>query len=105
GRCRLRRRQAEIDARSEHEYPHAFKHALAFGRKDGAGRMSFDAAAGKFWDEIYREQLSIRRPGLFGAACGRAEAHTLRLAMLYALLDQSRAIRLKHVEAALALWH
>ena len=39
-----------------------------------------------------------------GAATARAEAHTARLALLYALLDCSDVIRLAHLEAALAFW-
>ncbi len=41
---------------------------------------------------------------MFGAATGRAEAHTIRLALIYALLDSSPVITLPHLEAALALW-
>lgn len=39
-----------------------------------------------------------------GAATARAEAHTVRLALLYALLDCSPTIVLAHLEAALAVW-
>ena len=39
-----------------------------------------------------------------GAATARAEAHTVRLALLYALLDCSDVIRSQHLEAALAFW-
>jgi hypothetical protein len=48
--------------------------------------------------------LSSVRPGLAGAATARAEAHTVRLALIYALLDLSERIRLEHLEAALAVW-
>ena len=41
---------------------------------------------------------------MFGAATGRAEAHTIRLALVYALLDSSPTIALPHLEAALAVW-
>jgi len=41
---------------------------------------------------------------LAGAATARAEAHVVRLALIYALLDCAQAIRLEHLEAALALW-
>ena len=34
----------------------------------------------------------------------RAEAHVVRLAMLYALLDEQATIKLPHLNAALALW-
>ena len=53
---------------------------------------------------------SIRRcrkalPGLLGAITDRAEAQTIRLALVYALLDQAPQIDVVHIEAALALWH
>ena len=35
----------------------------------------------------------------------RAPAHVLRLALIYALLDRSPAIRPPHLEAALAVWN
>jgi hypothetical protein len=34
----------------------------------------------------------------------RAEAHVLRLSMIYALADESATIRRPHLEAAIALW-
>ncbi len=41
---------------------------------------------------------------LASAICARAEAHTIRLALLYALLDGQRHIQPPHLQAALALW-
>jgi hypothetical protein len=41
---------------------------------------------------------------MLGAVTSRAEAHTLRLSCLYALLDGCNAIGREHVESALALW-
>jgi hypothetical protein len=41
---------------------------------------------------------------MFGAIIGRAEAQVVRLSCVYALLDKSAEISLKHLEAALALW-
>ena len=35
---------------------------------------------------------------------GRSEAHTVRLALIYALLDESRVIQKIHLQAALELW-
>jgi hypothetical protein len=55
------------------------------------------------WCEIYPE-LSDGQPGLTGALLGRAEAHVMRLAMIYALLDCSSLIQTAHLLAALALW-
>src|SRR5437879_5745556 len=36
--------------------------------------------------------------------CARAEAHVVRLALLYALSDEQTTINLAHLNAALALW-
>jgi hypothetical protein len=65
--------------------------------------ITFDDAARERWIEVY-QQLSSARPGLAGAATARAEAHTVRLALIYALLDLSERICFEHLEAALALW-
>ena len=75
--------------------------ALAAARTDR--ELSFTAAARERYAAIY-ERLSAARPGLFGAATGRAEAHTLRLALIYALLDRAAAIDLPHLDAALEVW-
>ena len=50
------------------------------------------------------DDLSRGEAGLAGAATARAEAHAVRLALLYALLDCSDVIQLEHLEAALAFW-
>lgn len=65
--------------------------------------VQFDPNARDEWATVY-PTLSEGRPGLLGAVTARAEAQTIRLAMLYALLDGSPAIRLEHLRAALAAW-
>jgi hypothetical protein len=55
------------------------------------------------WNAVYRE-LSAETPGLTGAVVNRAEAQTMRLALVYALLDGKRAIDTSHIKSALALW-
>jgi Protein of unknown function (DUF3987) len=65
--------------------------------------ITFDDSARERWIEIY-EELSSVRPGLAGAATARAEAHVVRLALIYALLDCSERIWIEHLEAALAVW-
>jgi hypothetical protein len=72
-------------------------------RARGLGEITFDETAGAIWDEVYAE-LSEGRPGLVGAMLGRAEAHVLRLSIIYAALDGARAIREPHLMAALAVW-
>jgi hypothetical protein len=55
------------------------------------------------WRAVYGP-LSDGKPGLAGALLARAEAHVMRLALLYALLDRSTVIQAPHLLAALALW-
>jgi hypothetical protein len=59
--------------------------------------------AKEVWRAVYGP-LSEGKPGMLGAVTGRAEAQTVRLAALYAVLDLSRQIRREHIRAALALW-
>jgi uncharacterized protein DUF3987 len=66
-------------------------------------RMTWADDARPLWCEAY-ELLTEDRLGMFGAVTARAEAQTLRLAMLYALADCSREIRRGHIESALAVW-
>jgi hypothetical protein len=63
----------------------------------------FSPAAQALWRAEYHD-LSAEKPGLFGFAVNRAEAQTLRLAMIYALLDKSYCIEPEHLRAALAFW-
>ena len=41
---------------------------------------------------------------MYGWAVDRAEAHVVRLSLLYALLDCSEQVELVHLQAALELW-
>jgi Protein of unknown function (DUF3987) len=75
--------------------------ALASARRIQTVRR--DDQAGVLWHTVY-EELSEGRPGLLGAVISRAEAQTMRLAMLYALLDGSSSIAASHLQAALAVW-
>src|SRR5262249_19133922 len=49
-------------------------------------------------------KLSEGEPGLLGAILARAEAHVLRLSIIYAVLDRSPVISAEHLHAALAVW-
>jgi len=69
----------------------------------GRGLIERDAAARELWADEYR-RITQGRAGLRGALCGRAEAHVLRLSLLYALFDSSSTIRPEHLQAALAVW-
>lgn len=60
-------------------------------------------AAMELWVAVY-PQLSGEVQGLMGALTARAEGQTIRLALIYALLDGGAAIDRVHLEAALAVW-
>jgi hypothetical protein len=75
--------------------------ALAFAKS--VGEVKRDGEAREIWHQIYGE-LSEGKPGLAGALLARSEAHVMRLALLYALLDKSSCIKAPHLLAALALW-
>jgi hypothetical protein len=75
--------------------------ALDFART--VAEMRRDEEARALWHEVYPD-LTKDRPGLFGAVTARAEAHVVRLACLYALLDHSATVQATHLLAALAAW-
>jgi hypothetical protein len=75
--------------------------AVAFARD--VGEMRRDDEARELWCAVYGD-LSEGKPGLTGALLARAEAHVMRLATIYALLDCSPTIGAPHLMAALALW-
>jgi hypothetical protein len=62
-----------------------------------------DKEAYNLWSDVYHD-LSESLPGLLGAITGRAEAQTVRTALIYAVLDSSEQIKAVHLRAALALW-
>jgi len=69
----------------------------------GVREVSFSQKARPMWEAGYHD-LSKEQPGLFGSIVARAEAHVVRLALIYALLDSRNEIDPAHLEAALALW-
>lgn len=67
-------------------------------------QIDFDREASELWVSRYSD-LSKGTVGLLGAATARAEAHCVRLALIYSLLDRSEVIGRNHLEAALAFWN
>ena len=66
-------------------------------------RIGMTDAARDLWIAFYPE-LSAGGDGLHGAVTARAEAQTVRLALVYALLDGADRIDAPHLLAALAVW-
>ena len=69
-----------------------------------AGQLRLSPAARHAWTDTY-QKLAEPQPGIAGAIAARAEAHTIRLALIYALLDTAQQIQPPHLSAALALWN
>lgn len=61
-------------------------------------------AARSEWAGIY-PALTNKPPGLLGAITGRAEAQTIRIALVYAMLDRTMQIDPCHLRAAQAVWN
>ncbi|PZS12574.1 MAG: hypothetical protein DLM64_04640 [Solirubrobacterales bacterium] len=68
-----------------------------------AGQIRLSTPARHAWLDAY-QRLAEPLPGIAGAISARAEAHTIRLALIYALLDNTHQIQPAHLTAALALW-
>lgn len=66
-------------------------------------RVTMTDAAKETWAAVYGA-LSAGQAGLLGAVTARAEAQTIRLALIYALLDSAAEIDEPHLRAALAVW-
>jgi len=69
-----------------------------------AGELRLDKHARALWWDAYTRLAESHDDGIASALCARAEAHTIRLALLYALADGARQINPEHLQAALALW-
>jgi hypothetical protein len=73
------------------------------GFQDDSLRVRFSRDGEARWREVYG-RLTKGHPGLFGAVTARGEAQAIRIALIYAILDESDLIELPHIEAGLAVW-
>lgn len=90
-----------VDAKALSLFCARARAAVDFARTVQMVAWAPDAA--QRWADAY-PQLSEGKPGLLGQVTARAEAQTIRLALVCALLDKSAEIRLEHLSAALELW-
>jgi hypothetical protein len=65
--------------------------------------IDFNKAAYDMWPKLY-EELGRAEDGRFGAITDRAEPQVRRLALIYAVLDQSPSVKPVHLRAASAVW-
>jgi hypothetical protein len=75
----------------------ALKHART------AGQVRLDPGARELWHHAYRQLATEPHDRIVAQITARAEAHVIRLALIYALTDGQRHIQPPHLEAALAL--
>ena len=68
------------------------------------GELRLHSEAKKLWKARYKEMSKRSMEGVMGASTARAEAHSIRLALIYALLDGAGSIKVEHLRAAGALW-
>ncbi|MCC7081806.1 MAG: DUF3987 domain-containing protein [Burkholderiales bacterium] len=77
--------------------------ARAVGKARERGAVEFTDAARQTWATVY-PTLSEGHPSLLGAVTARAEAQCLRMALVFALMDEAEAIDQPHLFAAIAVW-
>ena len=92
---------SELDERTAQRFAHATREAVDMAR--AWSRVDFTDEAKEQWVAGYHD-LSAEKPGLFGDIVARGEAHTVRLALTYALLNRRCEIFPEHLRAALAFW-
>ena len=68
-----------------------------------AGQVRLDDPARELWHHAYRQLAAQPPDGIVAQITARAEAHVIRLALLYALADGQHQIRQSHLTAALAV--
>ena len=76
--------------------------AAAVNQAKTLGPMEWSSSGRRAWEDAYAD-LTEDRPGLWGAITARAEAHVLRLALIFTLLDMGTEIEDAHVRAAIGV--
>lgn len=74
----------------------------ALTKSSSPGVVLFTLEARNFWEHKYHE-VSTDKTGLIGSVTSRAEAYVMRLSLLFALLDSSDLIDVRHIQAAIDL--
>jgi hypothetical protein len=77
--------------------------AAALRQARTAGQIRLDPDARELWHHAYRTLATQPQDGIVAQITARAEAHIIRLALIYTLTDGQSQIRPPHLSAALAL--
>jgi hypothetical protein len=100
-RARVLPHGGDLDDSAVRELAMRTRERITQARKVSRVMMTSDAR--EAWEHAY-ETLPNGKRGLLGAILGRAEAQTVRLALLYALRGGSDQIGVAHLSAALSVW-
>lgn len=92
----------DIDPQEITSFANLLAAALSDARR--RERVTWTPAGRDAWIAAYDGPLAVERPGLVGDLTSRSEAQTLRLALVYMLLDGDDRIGAEHVAAALTCW-
>jgi uncharacterized protein DUF3987 len=79
-----------------------FREAVTFARRLKVPLYRDDEAR-SLWHQVYAD-LSEGQDGLVGALTARAEAQVMRVAVIYAVLDERTEVGAEHLRAALEVW-
>jgi hypothetical protein len=90
-----------LDEEIETELADVLRQAI---REAHFGEIEMDAKAKRLWDAIYRDELTVPQPGLFGHLVARGAAQVVRLALTYRLIGRTQKITPTQLEAAIAFW-
>ncbi len=77
--------------------------AAALRQARTAGQVRLDPDARELWHHAYHKLATEPQDEIVAQITARAEAHVIRLALLYTLTDGQRQIGTQHLKAALAL--
>jgi hypothetical protein len=75
---------------------------IQFARKQGC--VGLTPSAKTVWTRMYAQIENSHLQGLAGKMTSRAAAHVRRLALIYAMLDMSSSVDVRHLRAAQSLW-
>lgn len=94
----------QIDSRTLFDLATKVNCALDAGRRLGLIERSADSEA--LWSDWYKAMaIEDDNEGTTEYLLARAEAHVLRLSVVYAVLDNSQTIELAHLQGAIAVWN
>lgn len=100
-RSKLRPFGGYIDNETLQLLANKVRKALVFAKQ--SREIDFAPDTRHAWRFIY-ERLTEDNGGVLGALLARGVSHVLRMAIIYALMDECREIQMPHLRAALGMW-